>query len=1367
MRENEKSSSSRKKGNIKEDSPQNKNIVFKEGGRIEARDLIDNKWWTAKILEVDLGAGEVLLHFHGWNGRHDEWISMQSQRLRPSPPKKTRRGQDGEMGGGSSPHTPPRGVGGPPLIKQFKEGEQVMALWNKKQKYPAKIIRFEPDGNYLLEYYDGIRKKVAPKNIRNLTNEDTPFIKSCQEELLALKQTFENGDSAETGSGGRKRKAKFSVKEIFNIKSSGVPLKSPQNQPNNPKNDSTPPAAKSDAAAAKTPPASEKMPKRTVVKTLNGDDFHVDGEGGGKKSPEICDTTKKSEENSRAELAAAANNEADLTSQFANEVDIIGRPISPLFNRQKEGPSVASDTGSEGTPSEKENLPNASGVKRKADVLDQKSPNTEKSANLESRKRRKTPVDSPKKRRQPLTANDSKPAAAAAPPPPVTQIKNGPVTEKSTFPYLGIDFSLSKEELKKIVVEGVMYPGPGASIQLWASKLPKGWTKSVHVRTKGLSNGKWDVCVESPEGLKFRSKMELSRHIEDKNLELNIEDFDFLLDSSMKKIRNFWRLNIKDGEKSVEVASNQSEKSSTADEVHNQSINTKPTNDKAATNLPNHKLTPITDKATSVSTSKVTSLPGHQPLLRPSTVRPTPPPPPATVQPSPQNSRASNVLGQTPNSRRSGASILAMEETSKFPAAGSNGVRCNIPECNKLFRNGTLLFQHVKHYHAEIAQHVEQFLGNSPTVTDLAYLRTRVADFKQELESDVMFLLECIKKAKQKYDKLSKKNNSEKSTPKSSRSRLSRRSTARSTSSADELAAQVSSSTTSHQKSDNFSFKNGDLLVEAKKSRKISFKENSLAEVDSKTAAGTSSTSKSTPPAATNSKSTPTTSVEETSTSAALPLTTPSKVVPDESIPCTPTLTSAATTTPSAVTPPTWKRRLPGSARHSPPEKPTAATASTPSASRPAEKGVETLTEEELVQCVCGRFDGDGLMVQCEVCLSWQHGHCTGYMTETQVPDNYICSTCLDPAWGRTSTKFSVPLHWGAPKHSLPRLVQQPAAGRKNAGTSHELDRLEQLGRLMNQLAGLAGVLHSLRIKLHVAQQSNHPKVFMWSSPWESAPSPPPTHFDMFSTQGDRQTDKCETEDMLGKLIADVMKNNNLHLSAAENQGASSSSSSSHKKHVTFNTCDDDDDTNLDKHVTDTTTTTSNNDSEYAGSWSASSQYNQSSIRTSVDSETSLSTLEEGSCAGTPLEGEGEPAAASTAAAADFAAPDFFDFDEVKQLLPGVLQDISKSLTGAAQGPPNPTYPAIPQPPKLIDREECRLNLVIHLENIQDKVANLLDKLEAQVTNLEKCYLSQNNKDDDDGGMVQPGQVATVIQKLARDVASIQRACHAICKSKS
>ena len=34
---------------------------------------------------------------------------------------------------------------------------------------------------------------------------------------------------------------------------------------------------------------------------------------------------------------------------------------------------------------------------------------------------------------------------------------------------------------------------------------------------------------------------------------------------------------------------------------------------------------------------------------------------------------------------------------------------------------------------------------------------------------------------------------------------------------------------------------------------------------------------------------------------------------------------------------------------------------------------------------VCVQVDGDGLMVQCEVCLSWQHGHCTGLYLEEQV----------------------------------------------------------------------------------------------------------------------------------------------------------------------------------------------------------------------------------------------------------------------------------------------------------------------------------------------------------------------------------------------
>ena len=44
------------------------------------------------------------------------------------------------------------------------------------------------------------------------------------------------------------------------------------------------------------------------------------------------------------------------------------------------------------------------------------------------------------------------------------------------------------------------------------------------------------------------------------------------------------------------------------------------------------------------------------------------------------------------------------------------------------------------------------------------------------------------------------------------------------------------------------------------------------------------------------------------------------------------------------------------------------------------------MSEEEIVVCHCGRAEGDGLMVQCDLCLTWQHGLCLLIFTEDQVP---------------------------------------------------------------------------------------------------------------------------------------------------------------------------------------------------------------------------------------------------------------------------------------------------------------------------------------------------------------------------------------------
>lgn len=42
--------------------------------------------YLASILEVDEDDQDLLVHFEGWNQRHDEWIDFGSDRLRPLAP---------------------------------------------------------------------------------------------------------------------------------------------------------------------------------------------------------------------------------------------------------------------------------------------------------------------------------------------------------------------------------------------------------------------------------------------------------------------------------------------------------------------------------------------------------------------------------------------------------------------------------------------------------------------------------------------------------------------------------------------------------------------------------------------------------------------------------------------------------------------------------------------------------------------------------------------------------------------------------------------------------------------------------------------------------------------------------------------------------------------------------------------------------------------------------------------------------------------------------------------------------------------------------------------------------------------------------
>merc|ERR1712110_570873 len=98
---------------------------------------------------------------------------------------------------------------------------------------------------------------------------------------------------------------------------------------------------------------------------------------------------------------------------------------------------------------------------------------------------------------------------------------------------------------------------------------------------------------------------------------------------------------------------------------------------------------------------------------------------------------------------------------------------------------------------------------------------------------------------------------------------------------------------------------------------------------------------------------------------------------------------------------------------------------------------------------------------------------------------------------------------------------------------------------------------------------------------------------------------------------------------------------------------------------------------------------------------------------------------------AEYFSSEGFDFpsnllpsvSEMQRLLPDVIKDISGSLSVSANQNFTPTI--LPQPtiipePKRLDRDECRLNLILHIENLQKHIQVRLESLDTELGVLEK-----------------------------------------------
>lgn len=137
---------------------------------------------------------------------------------------------------------------------------------------------------------------------------------------------------------------------------------------------------------------------------------------------------------------------------------------------------------------------------------------------------------------------------------------------------------------------------------------------------------------------------------------------------------------------------------------------------------------------------------------------------------------------------------------------------------------------------------------------------------------------------------------------------------------------------------------------------------------------------------------------------------------------------------------------------------------------------IESLPKEEVINCSCGSNQEDGLMIQCDVCLCWQHGYCNKIDSEDQVPDNYICVSCLNPSKKRRSKQYDYLQDW-IKEGKVASVLQHKDERRKK-----DENILKQSHQLVAEVIEHSNFLHSLLVKTVIyGQTPDHPKLYLWS----------------------------------------------------------------------------------------------------------------------------------------------------------------------------------------------------------------------------------------------------------------------------------------------
>lgn len=124
------------------------------------------------------------------------------------------------------------------------------------------------------------------------------------------------------------------------------------------------------------------------------------------------------------------------------------------------------------------------------------------------------------------------------------------------------------------------------------------------------------------------------------------------------------------------------------------------------------------------------------------------------------------------------------------------------------------------------------------------------------------------------------------------------------------------------------------------------------------------------------------------------------------------------------------------------------------------------MKREEIINCICGMTEEDGLMIQCELCLCWQHAYCNNIERENQVPEKYICYICQNPIRQRSSRKYFHDQDW------LKQGVLPVGSYhcKDNDILNKRFEKLKTSHDFSGGLLELKSFLHTLRMKIKIAE---------------------------------------------------------------------------------------------------------------------------------------------------------------------------------------------------------------------------------------------------------------------------------------------------------